>query len=86
MKICLISPPYNLTVKSVVGISYLPLGLSYLASVLRQNHEMKIIDTSILDYTTADVRRIEQQFMITHQKTTFCSPRNGLNTQRWSQS
>lgn len=57
MKICLISPPYNSAVKSVVGVSSPLLGLAYLASMLRQDHEVKIIDANILDYTMADVIR-----------------------------
>ena len=57
MKICLISPPYNSDVKSVVGVSSPPLGLAYLASVLRGKHEVKIIDSNILNYNMEDVRR-----------------------------
>ena len=55
MKICLISPPYNSAVKSVVGVSSPPLGLAYLASMLRQDHEVKVVDSNILDYTMEDV-------------------------------
>jgi len=46
MKICLLSPPYRLAVKSVVGVSSPPLGLAYLASVLREKHEVKIVDSN----------------------------------------
>ena len=62
MKICLISPPYNSAVKSAIGTSSPPLGLAYLASVLRKNHEVKIIDSCILDYTLEDVRRELKNF------------------------
>ena len=62
MKICLISPPYNSSVKSVVGASSPPLGLAYLASVLRDTHEVRIIDSNILDYRMEDVRRELQDF------------------------
>jgi hypothetical protein len=55
VKICLISPPYNSAVKSVVGVSSPPLGLAYLASMLRQDHEVKVVDSNILDYTMEDV-------------------------------
>jgi anaerobic magnesium-protoporphyrin IX monomethyl ester cyclase len=55
VKVCLISPPYNSAVKSVVGVSSPPLGLAYVASVLRQSHEVKIIDSNILNYTIGDV-------------------------------
>lgn len=57
MKVCLISPPYNSAVKSVVGVSSPPLGLAYLASVLRKDHKVRIIDSNILDYGMEDVRR-----------------------------
>ena len=62
MKICLISPPYNSAVKSMVGVSSPPLGLAYLASVLRDNHEVRIIDSNILDYSMEDVRRELKDF------------------------
>jgi radical SAM superfamily enzyme YgiQ (UPF0313 family) len=62
MKICLISPPYNSAVKSVVGASPPPLGLAYIASMLRQSHEVKIIDSNILNYTIGDVERELRSF------------------------
>jgi radical SAM superfamily enzyme YgiQ (UPF0313 family) len=62
MKICLISPPYNSAVKSVVGVSSPPLGLAYIASVLRQSHEVKIIDSNILNYTIGDVEEELRSF------------------------
>jgi radical SAM superfamily enzyme YgiQ (UPF0313 family) len=62
MKVCLVSPPYNSDVKSVVGVSSPPLGLAYLASVLRQDHEVKIIDSNILNYTIEDVERELRSF------------------------
>jgi len=62
MKVCLISPPYSSAVKSVVGITSPPLGLAYIASMLRQNHEVKIIDSSILNYTIGDVERELRSF------------------------
>jgi len=62
MKVCLISPPYNSAVKSVVGVSSPPLGLAYIASMLRQNHEVKIIDSNILNYTLEDVEKELQSF------------------------
>ncbi|PUA34297.1 MAG: B12-binding domain-containing radical SAM protein [Candidatus Terraquivivens tikiterensis] len=57
MRVCLISPPYDSAVKSVVGVSSPPLGLAYIASMLRQNHDVKIIDSNILNYTLEDVER-----------------------------
>jgi len=62
MKICLISPPYNSAVKSAIGTTSPPLGLAYLASVLRKNHEVRIIDANILDYNFEDVRRELKSF------------------------
>jgi len=62
MKICLMSPPYNSAVKSVVGVSSPPLGLAYLASVLRDEHEVKIIDSSILNYNMENVKRELRDF------------------------
>jgi radical SAM superfamily enzyme YgiQ (UPF0313 family) len=62
MRVCLISPPYDSAVKSVVGVSSPPLSLAYLASVLRDEHEVKIIDSNILDYTMEDVRRELREF------------------------
>jgi len=62
MKICLISPPYNSAVKSVVGVSSPPLGLAYIASMLRQSHEVKIVDSNILNYTIRDVERELRSF------------------------
>jgi len=62
MKVCLISPPYNSAVKSVVGASPPPLGLAYIASMLRQSHEVKIIDSNILNYTIGDVERELRSF------------------------
>jgi len=62
VKICLISPPYNSDVKSVVGVSSPPIGLAYLASVLRDQHEVKIVDSNILGYSMDDVRRVLKEF------------------------
>jgi len=62
VKICLISPPYNSDVKSVVGVSSPPIGLAYLASVLRDEHEVKIVDANILGYSMDDVRRVLKEF------------------------
>ena len=64
MKICLISPPYNSAVKSVVGVSSPPLGLAYIASMLRQDHEVKIIDSNILNYTIEDVEKELRSFLV----------------------
>ena len=57
MKVCLLSPPYRSAVKSVVGVSSPPLGLAYLASVLREKHEVKIVDSNAFNYNMEDVGR-----------------------------
>jgi len=62
MKICLVSPPYNSAVKSTLGTSSPPLGLAYLASVLRKEYEVKIIDSITLDYTLEDLKRELRSF------------------------
>jgi radical SAM superfamily enzyme YgiQ (UPF0313 family) len=46
----------------VVGASPPPLGLAYIASMLRQSHEVKIIDSNILNYTIGDVERELRSF------------------------
>jgi len=62
MNICLVSPPYNSAVTSTFGSSSPPLGLAYLASVLRKEHKVKIIDSATLNYTLEDLRRELKSF------------------------
>ncbi len=57
MKICLIMPPSNSDVKKVLGVIGPPPGLVYLASVLRTEHEVEIIDAVALDYSMVDLKR-----------------------------
>ncbi len=57
MGICLILPPSESDVKRVLEVTSPPLGLAYLASILREEHEVEIIDAIFLDYTLADVKR-----------------------------
>jgi radical SAM superfamily enzyme YgiQ (UPF0313 family) len=57
-----LSPPYNSAVESIFGVSSPPLGLAYLASVLRKDHKVKIIDSNILGYSMEDVRRELKSF------------------------
>ena len=56
MRVCLISPPYMSAVKSVIGTSSPPLGLAYLASVIRNKCEVKIVDANVLDYGLEDIK------------------------------
>jgi radical SAM superfamily enzyme YgiQ (UPF0313 family) len=62
MRICLISPPYSSAFKSVIGVTSPPLGLAYLASMVRGRHEIKIIDANTLDYAMEDVKREIKNF------------------------
>lgn len=62
VKVCLVSPPYNSAVKHVVGTSSPPLGLAYLASTVRDMHDVKIIDSSILNYNLEDVKSVLKSF------------------------
>ncbi|MEM3153536.1 MAG: radical SAM protein, partial [Candidatus Bathyarchaeia archaeon] len=62
MKVCLVSPPYNSAVKSVVGVSSPPLGLAYLASVIRDEYDVRIVDSNVLDYNFDDVRKELKNF------------------------
>ena len=58
MRILLISPPTISAVKAVVGTTSPPLGLAYLASMVRDEHDVKIVDSLAEDYTYGDVERI----------------------------
>ncbi|MEM1667015.1 MAG: cobalamin-dependent protein [Nitrososphaerota archaeon] len=62
MRVCLISPPYASAVKSVVGISSPPLGLAYLASMIKDEHEVKIIDSNVLNYGFEDIKKELKNF------------------------
>lgn len=44
MKILLVLPPTESAIKRVVGTTGPPLGLAYLASMVREEHDVKIID------------------------------------------
>lgn len=54
----MIMPPSDSDVKEVLGVTGPPLGLAYLASVLRGEHEVEIIDAIALDYSLSDIRRL----------------------------
>jgi len=64
MKILLLTPPFNLmkqgygTKKAIRAGFFPPLGLGYLAApLLSKGHQIKIIDSSPLDYTNEDIGR-----------------------------
>jgi len=62
LRICFITPPYNSAVKSAIGTTSPPLGLAYLASMVRDDHDVRIIDSDILNYSLDDVRRELKSF------------------------
>jgi len=62
MKVLLLSPPTVSAIKAVIGTTGPPLGLAYLASMIREEHEVKIIDSLAEDYTYEDVRKIIKKF------------------------
>jgi radical SAM superfamily enzyme YgiQ (UPF0313 family) len=62
LRVCLVSPPYESDVKSVVGVSSPPIGLAYLASVLRDGHDVKVLDANVLGYSFDYVRRELKEF------------------------
>jgi len=45
MKILLLSPPTISAIKTVVRITGPPLGLTYLASMVRDEHDVRIVDS-----------------------------------------
>ena len=62
LRVCLVSPPYESDVKSVVGVSPPPIGLAYLASVLRDEHDVEVLDANGLGCGLDDVRRELKKF------------------------
>lgn len=62
MKVLLVSPPYWSAVHSVVGVTSPPLGLAYIASMIREEHDVRIIDSAILNYGFKDVEREIKKF------------------------
>ncbi|RLF86968.1 B12-binding domain-containing radical SAM protein, partial [Thermococci archaeon] len=62
MKILLISPPTISAIKAIVGTTGPPLGLAYLASMIRDEHDVKIVDSLAEEYTYRDVERIIRKY------------------------
>jgi len=62
MKILLLSPPTTSAVKTVIGTTGPPLGLAYLASMVRDEHDVKIVDSLAEDYTYEDVEGILKKY------------------------
>jgi anaerobic magnesium-protoporphyrin IX monomethyl ester cyclase len=62
MKILLIMPPTDSAIKRVVGTTGPPLGLAYLASMVREDHDVRIIDGIAEELTFEDVMRILKKY------------------------
>ncbi|HII61320.1 B12-binding domain-containing radical SAM protein [Pyrococcus horikoshii] len=62
MKILLVLPPTESAIKRVVGTTGPPLGLAYLASMVREEHDVKIIDGLAEDLTFSDIAKIIKKF------------------------
>lgn len=62
MRILLISPPTISAIKAIVGTTGPPLGLAYLASMVRDDHDVKMVDSLAEDYTYEDVQRILKSY------------------------
>ena len=63
LRILLVSPPTDSAIKKTLGVSGPPLGLAYLASVIRrEGHEVRIVDSLTEDYTFDDLRRVMRSY------------------------
>jgi len=62
MKILLLSPPTISAIKTVVGTTGPPLGLAYLASMVREEHDVRIVDSLAEDYNYEDVKKIIKKY------------------------
>jgi len=62
MKILLVSPPTDSAIKRVVGTTGPPLSLAYLASMVRDEHDVIIVDSIAEELTFDDVRKRIKKF------------------------
>lgn len=62
MKILLVSPPTDSVIKRVVGTTGPPLSLAYLASMVRDEHDVIIVDSIAEELTFDDVRKRIKKF------------------------
>jgi len=62
MKILLISPPTDSAIKRVVGTTGPPLSLAYLASMVRDEHDVKIIDSIAENISFEQLRKRIKRF------------------------
>ncbi|MCK4348992.1 MAG: hypothetical protein KAW47_10280 [Thermoplasmatales archaeon] len=58
MKILLVSPPTESIIKRVIGTTGPPLGLAYLASMVRKEHDVKIVDSIAEELTLEDLKKL----------------------------
>ncbi len=58
MNVMLVSPPTESAVRRVMGETMPPLGLAYLASMVKDEHDVKIIDSIAEGYGREDVAKI----------------------------
>ncbi|MGC8817480.1 MAG: B12-binding domain-containing radical SAM protein [Candidatus Hadarchaeum sp.] len=62
MKVLLISPPTESAVTKVMGTTGPPLGLAYLASMIKNEHDVKIVDAVAEGYAEEDVAKIIRSY------------------------
>ena len=62
MRILLVSPPTDSAIKRVVGTTGPPLSLAYLASMVRDEHDVIIVDSIAEELTFDDVRKRIKKF------------------------
>lgn len=66
MKVLLIVPPNSQKERygkfSEIGTLYPPLGLAYVAAVVRREAEVKVIDSEAMNYSYADVEKLTREF------------------------
>ena len=62
MRILLVSPPTISAIKSIIGTTGPPLGLAYLASMVRDEHDVKIVDSLAENLSYEDVKRIIKNY------------------------
>ncbi|WP_297556155.1 cobalamin-dependent protein [Thermococcus sp.] len=62
LRILLVMPPTESAIKRVVGATGPPLGLAYLASMIREEHDVRIIDGIAEDLTFEDVMKILKRY------------------------
>ncbi|MGQ9789028.1 MAG: B12-binding domain-containing radical SAM protein [Candidatus Hadarchaeaceae archaeon] len=62
MKVLLISPPAESAVTKVTGATGPPLGLAYLASMIKEDHNVRIIDSVTEGYDGVDIAKIIRSY------------------------